>query len=362
MKDGFIKIATGVFKISLGDCSANADKIIRMAADMSKKGVKLACFTELCVTGYTLEDVFSQKVLQESAEQAVERIAAGTAKYDILFAVGVPVTYGSGTYNCAAVICRGKLLALVPKTEIPNYNEFYEGRKFYSGKDVDTVVKYAGFTVPLTAKAVFKCESVSDLTVGFELCEDLWVASPPSIKLAQNGANVIFNLSCSNEIIGKSEYRRSLVMGQSGRLICAYASASAGMGESTSDLVFSGHCVIAENGRVMSEQRWENDKFIEADIDVQRLCSERRRMTGFRDAQSEKHTVIGFELNTEKTQVNRNISPTPFVPQDSAELTARCEEILRIQSAGLKQRLSAIGCKCAVLGLSGGSTRRLRYL
>lgn len=362
MKDGFIKTAAGVPEIALGDCSANAERIISMARDMSIKGVKLAVFTELGITGYTLEDLFLQQTLLNAAENALVRIIKETAQLDMLIAVGVPVPVGCCLYNCAAFINKGKLLGLVPKTHIPTYSEFYEGRRFSASPDKGFFITYAGQKVFL-GQGLFRCAELPELIVGAEICEDAWVPSPPSVGLAQAGANVICNLSCSNELIGKSEYRRSIIKGLSGSLVCAYVYCSAGDGESTTDLVFSGHCMICENASMLARQRWSTGSFVTADIDIQRINADRRRMSTFTAVPSEKYPLIAeFSLAVTETALERRFSPTPFVPSDKANLEERCREIIHIQSAGLQRRLKGAHADHAVIGLSGGLDSTLACL
>ncbi len=362
MKDGFIKIAAGVPEIALGDCELNADRIISMAREMSLKGVRLAVFTELGVTGYTLEDLFLQQTLLSAAENALARIIKETKGLDMLFAVGVPVPVGCSLYNCAALVNKGRLLGLVPKTHIPTYSEFYEGRRFTSAPEKGFFIEYAGQKVYL-GQGLFHCAELPELVVGAEICEDAWVPCPPSVGLAQAGANVIFNLSCSNELIGKSEYRRSIIRGLSGSLVCAYAYCSAGDGESTTDLVFSGHCMICENASMLAEQRWSTARFVTADIDIQRIDADRRRMSTFTAVPSEKYSFIAqFSLTVNEPALERGFSPTPFVPSDKANLEERCREIIHIQSAGLQRRLKGAHADHAVIGLSGGLDSTLAYL
>ncbi len=362
MKDGFIKVASGVPEIALGNCELNAGRIIAMARTMAAAGVRLAVFTELGVTGYTLEDMFAQQTLLTAAENALARILEETADLDMLAAVGVPVPVGCSLYNCAALINRGKLLALIPKTHIPTYSEFYEGRRFTPAPEKGFFLTYAGQKVFL-GQGLLRCAGLPQLVVGAEICEDAWVPCPPSIGLARAGANVIFNLSCSNELIGKSDYRRSLIRGLSGSLLAAYIYCSAGDGESTTDLVFSGHCMICENGSMLAQQRWSTGTFISADIDIQRVDADRRKMTTFTAAPSGQYPLIGeFDLEIAETKLERRFSPTPFVPSDKANLEERCREIIHIQSAGLQRRIKGAHAQTAVIGLSGGLDSTLAYL
>ncbi len=362
MKDGFIKVGVGTPEIALGNCAENASRIIAMLRDMSAQGVKIAVFTELGVTGYTLEDLFLQQALLNASEQALGRIIEATADLDTLVLVGVPVPWDGSLYNCAAVINRGKLLGLVPKTHIPTYAEFYEGRRFSPTPRQETVVRYLGQPVYL-GQGLFRCAELPELVVGVELCEDAWVPSPPSAALALSGANVICNLSCSNEVIGKAQYRRELVQHLSASQVCAYVYSSAGGGESTTDLVFSGHGMIAENGAMLAEQRWSTGTFLTADIDIQKLNTDRRRMSTFTGGAPEEMNLISpFHLDVTETKLTRTFPRTPFVPASRDNLEERCREIIHIQSAGLQQRLKAAHANHAVIGLSGGLDSTLAYL
>lgn len=362
MKDGFIKIAAGVPEIALGDCRENAKRIVSMAREMAADGVKLAVFTELGVTGYTLEDLFLQQTLLDAATEALQAIMEETASLDMLIAVGVPVPVGCSLYNCAAFLNHGRLLGLVPKTHMPTYSEFYEGRRFTPAPAKGQQISYLGQSVYL-GQGLFRCTELPELVVGAELCEDAWVPSPPSVGLAQAGANVIFNLSCSNEVIGKSEYRRSIIKALSGSLICAYAYCSAGGGESTTDLVFSGHCMLCESASMLAEQRWRTGTYVTADIDIQKLNTDRRRMSTFTAVDSEACPEIAqFSLRIEETPLTRTFPRTPFVPSSKDNLEERCKEIIHIQSAGLQRRLTAAHANHAVIGLSGGLDSTLAYL
>lgn len=362
MKDGFIKVAAGVPEIALGDCSENANRIIAMTRDMHSQGVKVAVFTELGVTGYTLEDLFLQQALLDASANALQTIIDATAQMDMLIVVGVPVPVGCSLYNCAAVINRGRLLGLVPKSYMPTYSEFYEGRRFTPAQKDGQVIDYLGQKIYL-GQGMFKCAELPELVLGIELCEDVWVPCPPSIALAQAGANIILNLSCSNEVIGKAEYRRDMVKSLSGSLTCGYVYCSACDGESTTDLVFSGHCIICESASVLSEQRWSTGTFITADIDIQKLNADRRKMSTFNYKNSNSYPTINeFSLDVVETKLSRSFSRTPFVPSSKDNLEYRCREIIHIQSSGLQRRIKAAHATNAVIGLSGGLDSTLAYL
>ncbi len=371
MRDGFIKVAAGTPKIKVADCGHNAGQIIALMQAAAGQGVKVLALPELCVTGYTCGDLFLQDTLLQGAEDALARILEETSTLDMLTAVGLPVRnkWDHKLYNCAAVLCKGELLGLVPKTYIPNYGEFYEGRWFASGAELDTMVELCGQNTSLSSNVVWECETMPNLVVGVEICEDLWAAQPPSTALARAGATLILNLSASNELAGKAAYRRSLVAGQSGRLVCGYVYADAGEGESTTDLVFAGHNMVAENGAVLAEKRFENGLAI-SEVDVDKLVFERRRMNTFapprRDPMLEAHAIgIGrasFSLELEDAALTRPIPKNPFVPEDHGDRRERCEEIFTIAALGLKKRLEHTRASCAVVGLSGGLDSTLALL
>ena len=362
MRDGFIKVAAGSPEIALGNPAVNANRMIAMLRDMHAQGVKIAVFTELGITGYTLEDLFLQQALLDAAETALRHVVDTTADLDMLVIVGVPVPWDGALYNCAAVINRGRLIGLVPKTHIPTYAEFYEGRRFSPAPRQETVVRYLGQTISI-GQGYFRCAELPELVVGVEICEDAWVPFPPSVHLALAGANVICNLSCSNEVIGKAAYRRELVRHLSASQVGAYVYSSAGGGESTTDLVFSGHGMIAENGSMLAEQRWSTGTFITADIDVQKLNADRRRMSTFVSSVSEEYPLLAhFHLDITETKLTRTFPKAPFVPSSRDHLEERCREIIHIQSAGLQQRLKGSHSDHAVIGLSGGLDSTLAYL
>ena len=360
MRDGFIKVAAGTPKIRVADCRYNAEQIFTLMRQAAHQGVRVLCLPELCLTGYTCGDLFFQDTLLKGAEEGLATILEATKNLDMVTAVGLPVRYNNKLYNCAAVIHCGKILGLVPKTYIPNYGEFYEGRWFTSGDAVDSYVEdLCGQRPLLCAKQTFDC-NVPNLVIGVEICEDLWAVEPPSLKLAAAGATLILNLSASDEMVGKADYRRQLVTGQSARCVCGYVYADAGEGESTTDLVFAGHNLIAENGALLAQRQFA-DGLTVSEIDVEKLCYERRRMNTF------PHTTglvndgsFSFELST--THLTRPVSPTPFVPADDHHRAERCEEILKIAALGLKKRLEHTGARTAVIGLSGGLDSTLAIL
>jgi len=356
MKDGFVKIACAAPELKVADCDFNTDKIIEMIQNACDRGVKIICFPELSVTGYTCGDLFLQNALISSAKENLLRLTEEIKNLDIVAIVGLPVQYQNKLYNCAAVVFHGEILGLVPKTHLPNYGEFYEMRHFTSGAGIEADVHFSKDQyAALTVNQLFQV--TPELTFGIEICEDLWTADTPSVKLAQNGANLIFNLSASDEIIGKADYRKTIIKAKSGSLLCAYAYADAGVGESTQDMTFAGHNIIAENGSILAESKLFESGMIIADIDVSRLASEKRRMNTFQSRQPEileNFYLPEIKLPLTETKLERYISPLPFVPSDRVVLDERCEEILKIQAVGLATRLKHIGCKTAVIGLSGG--------
>lgn len=351
MKDGFIRCAAITPDIRVADCEYNADRIIALAKETAKNDVSAAVFPELCITGYTCGDLFLHKALLESAERALFRIAKETAELDMLIFVGMPVSFGGKLYNCAATLKNGQLLGLVPKINIPNYSEFYEARYFTSGKDAFGIVERLG-GVPM-GPLLFE-SNIYGLTFGVEICEDLWVSCPPSCDIAAAGATIICNLSASDEVIGKGAYRRQLVSSQSARLVCGYIYADAGLGESTQDMVFSGHNIICDNGTILAESKPFSTGITYSEIDIGRIDSERRRMNTFPQFSEREYCRIKIEFKEKELTLTRKYEQMPFVPKDEDELSTRCEEILTMQSVGLVTRLKHIGCKNAVLGLSGG--------
>ena len=362
MKDGFITVATATPQVAVADCEANAQAILACINEMAAAHAKVMVLPELCITGYTCSDLFWQTKLLDEAEAALSVIAEGSRQVDALIAVGMPLRVAGKLLNVAAILCRGKVLGFVPKVNLPAYNEFYETRHFTSGSADMGTVQFGGEEIPVGTNLLFSSENVVDLCVAAEICEDLWVPNPPSVQHALAGASVICNLSASDEMVGKGSYRRDLVAGQSARLVCAYLYATAGEGESTTDLVFGGQNLIAENGTVLAESAtFENETNV-ATIDVQRLVSERRRMSTFPAAESKEYREISFALAEEETKLVRFFDADPFVPSNADQLSDRCEEILNIQALGLKKRLAHTHAKSAVVGISGGLDSTLALL
>ncbi len=363
MKDGFIKVAAITPKVRVADVEYNVKEIAGCMARADEAGVKIAVFPELCITGYSCGDLFFQKALLDEAKQGLLGLVEVSAHFDGLFFVGLPFQYHSKLYNVAAAISHGRLLALVPKSYIPGYGEFYEGRQFTPGMNATVLAEVEPQTeVPMGRQIIFPCDGMPELIVGAEICEDLWAPNPPSNNLVYSGATVIVNLSASNEYLGKSEYRRNLVVSQSGRLFAGYVYANAGAGESTQDLVYSGHNIIAEDGRLLAQSQLFSEEMTVAEIDVQRIIAERRRMTTYLQIDREGFMQVPFYLDEVETKLTRNIDCMPFVPRDEELRQQRCQEILAIQSYGLKKRLEHVGSKCAVVGISGGLDSTLALL
>ena len=367
MIHGFIKTAAVTPKVQVADPEGNAREIIRLAKEAAGNGAKIIVFPELCITGYTCGDLFLQELLLESAKEALLQIIRETRELDALIFAGLPWEKEGKLYNVAAVFQGGKLLGLVPKTCIPNYGEFYELRHFARGnQEADAVWTDSGDGerdyIPFGTRLLFTCEEMPGLAVAAEICEDVWVPDPPSIHHALAGATVIVNCSASDETTGKDAYREALISGQSARLVCGYIYANAGEGESSQDLVFSGHNLIAENGKILSRSARFKNETIYADLDIARIVGERRRMTTFFSRTDAVYTEIGFHLNKEETKLSRFIDPAPFVPDDSQDRQKRCEEIFAIQYMGLKKRLEHTRSRTAVVGISGGLDSTLALL
>ncbi len=365
MNQGFIRTAAITPKIRVADPEYNASLILQSLSHAADEHVKIAVFPELCLTGYTCGDLFLQNSLLQSARAQLKRILLATESYDVIAFLGLPWEHNGKLYNTAAVIHAGKLLGLVPKTHIPNYSEFYELRHFTPAGEKTVYTDWEGQKIPMGTRLLFRCSTVPDLTLAAEICEDLWAPCPPSIGHACAGATVIANCSASDETVGKDIYRTSLVCGQSARLVCGYIYASAGEGESTQDLVFGGHNLIAENGTCLAASKRFGHETICGDLDLERLVSERRRMNTYPahwPFAQEPYMVIEFSLRSDPVVLNRYIDPAPFVPHDRETRNRRCEEILTIQSMGLKKRLEHTGVTHAVLGISGGLDSTLALL
>ena len=353
MRDGFLKVAALSPALRVADCAYNTQQIIAQLKDAAARGVKLAVFPEFCLTGYTCGDLFLQHTLQQGALTGLQSILDASRELDVVALVGLPLLVRGKLYNVAAVLCRGRLLGLVPKTYLPNYGEFYEKRQFTPGSTEVEWVTVCGQQVPFGTSLLFRCCEMPSFVLGVEICEDLWSALPPSTFHALAGATVVANLSASDETVGKAEYRRALVQNQSARLLCGYLYASAGHGESTQDMVFGGHDLIAENGTLLSEALPFAGGWAETEIDCQRMESERARNTSF-EPSAEGYQTVEFHLELTETPLTRWVDPTPFVPHDQRLRAQRCELILKMQADGLAKRLEHARAKTAVIGISGG--------
>ncbi|MCH5258239.1 MAG: NAD(+) synthase [Lachnospiraceae bacterium] len=362
MKHGFLKVAAMTPKIRVADPEYNAKEICKGIGEASTKGAKIIVFPELCLTGYTCGDLFLQELLLEQAKASLRTVAEATSGSDALVFVGLPIEKENKLYNVAAVLQNGEVLAFIPKKFIPSYAEFYETRHFTAGNELPETYFFDGEEVPFGTNILFEADAIGGLTVGCEICEDIWAPLSPSTLHALAGATVLVNLSASNETIGKDEYREMLVKSSSAKQIAAYIYSSAGEGESTQDLVFGGHCMIAENGIVLAQAKRFVPENIYADIDIHRLRHERRRMSSFMPDNNNGYLIVPVHMETEETALERTFNAQPFVPANRAEKDKRCEEILSIQSYGLKKRYEHTGCQSAVIGISGGLDSTLALL
>ena len=353
MKDGFLKAAALSPSLRVADCVYNTQQILQDLQKAAARGVKLAVFPEFCLTGYTCGDLFLQHTLQQGALAGLQTLLDGSRELDVLALVGLPLMVHGKLYNCAAVFCHGKLLGIVPKTYLPNYGEFYEKRQFTPGSTEIETITVCGQDVPFGTSLLFACRQMPSFVLGVELCEDLWSALPPSTFHALAGATVIANLSASDETVGKAEYRRALVENQSARLLCGYLYASAAHGESTQDMVFAGHDLIAENGTLLSEAKPFEGGIAETELDCQRMESERARNTSFEPSR-DGYLTVSFDLEPVETELTRWVDPTPFIPHNVQKRAERCELILKMQADGLAKRLEHAHAKTAVIGISGG--------
>ena len=362
MKDGFIKAACAAFDVKVADTEHNADEIIKISRQAHKNGAKLIVFPELSLTAYTCSDLFLQKPLLDGAVRGLLRIAEETADTDIIIIAGLPLMIDGGLYNCAAVVNRGEVKGIVPKMNIPNYGEFYEARHFCEGFDGVKTVNIGKNTVPAGSKLLFRAKKMPDFIIGIEICEDLWTVNPPSNAHALAGATVIANLSASDELIAKEEYRNMLIKSQSARLFCAYLYSDAGYGESTTDMVFAGDNIIAENGTVIARSKRFSNECVYGEVDLERLVSERRRTTTYKTFGAESYTYIDVDVDICETELTRRIDSSPFVPKNEEMREKRSEEILTIQSMGLKKRIEHTRARTAVIGISGGLDSTLALL
>ena len=362
MRHGFIKVAAATPDIRVADVDYNKGQIIKQMDEAAEAGAKIIVFPELCITGYTCSDLFLQDILLNSAKKALVEIAEHTKNLDALVFVGVPIAVGGELYNVAAALNHGNILGFTTKSFLPNYGEFYEMRQFRPGPKKAEKILFGGKEIPFGPQLLFVENQMANLIVSAEICEDVWSPVPPSIEAAREGATVIVNCSASDETIGKASYREALISGQSARLISGYIYANAGEGESTTDLVFGGHNLIAENGTILAEAKKFSNGIIYTEFDVQKIANERRKNTTFTETQEHVLPRIPFGLEQTETILTRTFPSRPFVPRDDQERAKRCEEILTIQAMGLKKRLAHTHAKSAVVGISGGLDSTLALL
>ncbi|WP_029731892.1 NAD(+) synthase [Dorea sp. AGR2135] len=362
MRHGFIKVAAATPDIRVADVDYNKGQIIKQMDEAAEAGAKIIVFPELCITGYTCSDLFLQDILLNSAKKALVKIAEHTKNLDALVFVGVPIAVGGELYNVAAALNHGNILGFTTKSFLPNYGEFYEMRQFRPGPKKAEKILFGGKEIPFGPQLLFVENQMANLIVSAEICEDVWSPVPPSIEAAREGATVIVNCSASDETIGKASYREALISGQSARLISGYIYANAGEGESTTDLVFGGHNLIAENGTILAEAKRFSNGIIYTEFDVQKIANERRKNTTFTETQEHVLPRISFGLEQTETILTRTFPSRPFVPRDDQERAKRCEEILTIQAMGLKKRLAHTHAKSAVVGISGGLDSTLALL
>lgn len=363
---GFIRVGAIVNKLALANPLKNADVIIKEIKKAETLGVSIVTTPELSFTGYTCGDLFLQEQLLDDSIKALEQVLNETKDIDIISILGMPLRHDNQLFNCAVVITKGKILGVIPKTYIPNYQEFYEARWFSSSKELITEeIEILGQLVPITTNILFQDKTLKEATFGIEICEDLWTVNPPSNNHALAGATMIFNLSSSNELIGKQEYRKSLVSSQSARTIAAYIYASSGVMESTSDILFGGASMIYENGSILAEnKRFElESNIITADIDVLKLANDRIKNRSFmKKTNLEEYKIIKLDIKDNIKELNREYKEYPFVPSNELERNKRCEEIIEIQSTALARRLIQVGNPKCVIGMSGGLDSTLAFL
>ena len=361
MREGFIKVAAASPSLKVGNPSFNKERIIDLMTEADRKGVKVLVFPELSITGYTAGDLFFQSALLESATEALLEIAEASAALDVLSFVGYPLRYNGKLYNTAAAVKGGRILAFVAKRNLPNYSEFYEERWFTPSPKENLVLESEDGDILFGSRIIFSASFPSSLKIAAEICEDLWVPDPPSTHHAAAGATVLVNLSASDEIIGKSEYRRSLVSGQAARTVSAYIYADASEGESTTDMVFTGSNVISENGTILASVEYSCDSLLITEVDTDRLERERAARNTYM-TEEDGYDYIDIEFDEEETLLTRPIDPHPFVPSDEGRRRERCEKILTLQALGLKRRLSHTKSRKVVVGLSGGLDSTLALL
>ncbi|MFT4146062.1 MAG: nitrilase-related carbon-nitrogen hydrolase, partial [Mobilitalea sp.] len=367
MKHGFIRVCAATPLIRVADCSYNTVKIMELIDKAAAQGNKLIVFPELSITGYTCGDLFLQDILLRKAQESVKIIAESTKGKGIVAVVGFPLLVKGKLYNTAAVLCEGKVLGLIPKRSIPNYTEFYEARHFTTGILDPILIRFMGEEIYFGSRIIFQCQDMPEFILGVEVCEDLWIPQSPSIEHCIAGATIIANLSASDELTGKDSYRRELVKSQSARLVCGYLYSDAGEGESTTDVVYAGHNLIAENGTLLIESKLFENGLVSSEVDLGRLKSERRRMHTYLGQSTVPYQVLSFSLQNNGVELpeitlTRFIDPRPFVPAQKEERDKRCSDIIQIQAMGLKTRLAHTGITNVAVGISGGLDSTLALL
>lgn len=353
MKDGFLKVCATTTTVSVACVSENVKQIVNKMKEAHDNKAKIVVFQELSLTGYSCGDLFFQKKLLSECLKGLDEIVKYSKGLDLLTVVGLPFEYKNKIYNTAAVVFDGMILGLVPKTHIPNYSELYEARYFTKAMDENVEVLVNGELCLFGPKMIFECSNIPGLSVAVEICEDLWAPNSPSTEACLNGATIVCNLSGSNEIVGKDKYRLDLVKMQSSKLICGYIYANSGLGESTQDMVFSGHNIICEDGLVLGQSKLFTNDSVYSEIDLEKINSERAKMSTFVSNKEDYDTII-FELKEEQTSLTRRVSASPFIPETEEAKYERAEQILTIQAQGLRRRIGHVNAKSIVLGISGG--------
>lgn len=363
---GYVRVAASVPELKVASVEFNTKEVIKEIKALNKEGVQIVTFPELCLTGYTCADLFSQDILITKSKEAIKNVMEETKTLDVISIIGSPIVCDNQLFNCAVVINKGEILGIVPKTYIPNYGEFYEKRWFSTSNTLTSrTIKLFGKDVPIGIDLIFRDREDDKFTFGIEVCEDLWSPKAPSVEAALNGATMIFNLSASNEVIGKYGYRKNLINMQSAKNVCAYIYSSSGVNESTTDLVFSGYASISENGSTLVE----NNRFdfatnhIISDVDIQRLMNNRIKDISFMGiGAASNYRVIDIDLKDNNTDLMRDYDAYPFVPSNEAKRAERCNEIVNIQACGLAKRIKHTGMKKCVIGISGGLDSTLAFL
>lgn len=359
---GYVKVAVSTPNLKVSDVDYNVQEISFELEKAKKQGVKLIVFPELCITGYTCGDLFYQETLLNSAKNGLRKIVEYSIGLNMLIFVGMPIRKSGSIYNVSVAVCKGEILGFVPKTYIPNYNEFYEKRQFKGAEELNGTIQFDNKTYPFGKNLIFRNKEYENFTVATEICEDLWVSVPPSSYHAQSGAFIIANLSCSDEVVGKAEYRRTLISAHSGSNSIAYLYSNAGIGESTTDLVYSGHSLICENGKILNESKLFENSLTVADIDVDFLAFERSKIANYNYKLNPDYEEIEFSLETTPLKLNREYSKTPFVPSSGKEVENRAELILNMQTYALSKRVKHTFAKSLVIGVSGGLDSTLALL